>query len=192
MVQIKRKHQVSSSSLDKKCLIDAKSQRIAELQRGYMKAVTEITTYYIQDHTDWHWKSIAWSNECKFLLRNLDGKVRIWHKDYNLPEYLSWPHQLNWFLEHDSKLTVLKRRAQYKRAPLWCGVREDLLHASKQICSNCLMMSFQYGANSLRNVLITFLNVYHKQLNNAEDKRDPNPVLAGSNWYHVWWVYIWF
>lgn len=26
-----------------------------------------------------------------------------------------------------------------------------------------------------------FLNVYHKQLNNAEGKREPNPVLAGSN-----------
>ncbi len=36
-----------------------------------------------QAHQNWtikYWKSIAWTDESRFLLRHSDGRVRIWHK----------------------------------------------------------------------------------------------------------------
>ncbi len=40
---------------------------------------------FAQAHQNWiieDWKYVAWSNESRFLLRNLDGRVRIWHKEH--------------------------------------------------------------------------------------------------------------
>jgi len=34
-------------------------------------------------HQNWTvegWKNVAWSDESRFLLRQSDGRVRIWHK----------------------------------------------------------------------------------------------------------------
>ncbi len=35
-----------------------------------------------QDRTIEDWKNVAWSDESRFLLRNSDGKVRIWRKEH--------------------------------------------------------------------------------------------------------------
>ncbi len=44
---------------------------------------------------------------------------------------------------------------------LWNG-RFASWMCSRQICSNCVMLSCQYGANSLRNVSNTLLNLCHE------------------------------
>ncbi len=40
---------------------------------------------FTQDHQNWtieDWKNVAWSDESRFLLRHSDGRVRIWHKEF--------------------------------------------------------------------------------------------------------------
>ncbi len=40
---------------------------------------------FAQTHQNWtieDWKKVAWSDESLFLLRQSDGRVRIWHKDH--------------------------------------------------------------------------------------------------------------
>ncbi len=39
---------------------------------------------FAQDHQNWtieDWKTVVWSDECRFLLRYSDGRVRIWRKE---------------------------------------------------------------------------------------------------------------
>ncbi len=57
----------------------------------------------------------------------------------------------DWFLEHDNEFTLLK----------WPPQSPDL---SRQICSNGVMLSCQYGPKSLRNVSNTLLNLCHEEL----------------------------
>jgi len=35
-----------------------------------------------------NWKNVAWSDESQFLLRHLDGRVRIWDKQHESTAYL--------------------------------------------------------------------------------------------------------
>ncbi len=40
---------------------------------------------FAQVHQNWtieDWKTVAWSDESRFLLRHSDGRVRIWHKEH--------------------------------------------------------------------------------------------------------------
>ncbi len=41
--------------------------------------------HFAQAHQNWiieDWKNVAWSDESRFLLRNSDGRVRIWRKEH--------------------------------------------------------------------------------------------------------------
>ncbi len=49
---------------------------------------------------------------------------------------------------------------------------------SRQICSNCVMLSCQYGPKSLRNVCNTLLNLCHEELRQFWRNRGSNPLLA--------------
>ncbi len=66
------------------------------------------------------------------------------------------------FTQKDSTVT----RSQSNRAPLGCGGMGDSHHicAADKICSNCVMLSCQYGPNYLRNVSKTLLNLCHEEL----------------------------
>ncbi len=58
-----------------------------------------------------------------------------------------------------------KRRLQFAQAQnfgMWWNRRFASWMCSRQVCSNCVMPSFQYGPNSLRNVSNTLLNLCHK------------------------------
>ncbi len=40
---------------------------------------------FAQAHKNWtieDWKTVAWSDESRFLLRHSDGRVRIWRKEH--------------------------------------------------------------------------------------------------------------
>ncbi len=47
---------------------------------------------------------------------------------------------------------------------MWWNGRLTSWMCSRQICSNCVMLSCQYGPKSLRNVSNTLLNLYHEEL----------------------------
>ncbi len=47
---------------------------------------------------------------------------------------------------------------------MWWNGRFTSWMCSRQICSNCVMLSCQYGPNSLRNVSNTLLNLCHGEL----------------------------
>ncbi len=53
---------------------------------------------------------------------------------------------------------------QYSTFGIWWNGRFTSWMYSRQICSNCVMLSCQYGPKSLRNVSNTLLNVCHEEL----------------------------
>ncbi len=77
----------------------------------------------------------------------------------------------DWFLQHDNEFFHFTQkdstvtRSQSSRAPLGCGGTGDSHHicAAEKICSNCVMLSCQYGPNYLRNVSNTLLNLCHEE-----------------------------
>ncbi len=89
----------------------------------------------------------------------------------------------DWFLEHDNEFTLLKWPPQSPdlnpTEHLWDVVeREISWKCSRQICSNCVIISCQYGSKSLRNVSNTLLNLCHKEIRQVWRQRESNPVLA--------------
>ncbi len=73
----------------------------------------------------------------------------------------------DWFLEHDNEFTLLKWPPQSPDLnpieQLWDGgTRFTSWMCSRQICSNCVILSCQYGPKSLRNVSNTLLNLLRK------------------------------
>ncbi len=75
----------------------------------------------------------------------------------------------DWFLEHDNEFTLLKLPPQLPdlnpNEHLWDVVERRFASwmCSWQICSNCVILSCQYGPKSLRNVSNTLLNLFHKE-----------------------------
>ncbi len=53
---------------------------------------------------------------------------------------------------------------QWSTFGMWWNRRFASCMCSRQICSNCVMLSCQYGPKSLRNVSNTLLNLYHEEL----------------------------
>ncbi|KAF7652374.1 hypothetical protein LDENG_00097700 [Lucifuga dentata] len=53
---------------------------------------------------------------------------------------------------------------QYSTFGMWWNGRFVSWMCSRQICSNCVMPSCQYGPKSLRNVSSTLLNLCHQEL----------------------------
>ncbi len=76
----------------------------------------------------------------------------------------------DWFLEHDNEFTLLKRPPQspdlnpIEHYGMWWDGRFTSWMCSRQICSNFVMLSCQYGPKSLRNVSNTLLNLCHEEL----------------------------
>ncbi len=72
----------------------------------------------------------------------------------------------DWFLEHDNELTLLKWPPQSADLNpiehIWDVVEREI--RSQQICSDCVMLSCQYGPKSLRNISNAFLNLCHEEL----------------------------
>ncbi len=65
----------------------------------------------------------------------------------------------DWFLEHDGEFTLLTITFG-----MWWNGRFASWMCSRQICSNCVTLSCQYGPKSLRNVSNTLLNLCHEEL----------------------------
>ncbi len=90
----------------------------------------------------------------------------------------------DWFLEHDNEFTLLKCPPQspdlnkIEHFGMWWNWRFALWMCSRQICSNCAMLSCQYGPKSLRNVSNTLLNLCHKELRQLWRQKGSNPALA--------------
>ncbi len=70
----------------------------------------------------------------------------------------------NWFLDNDNdnEFTVLQWPPQSQG--MWWNGRFASWMCSRQICSNCVTLSCQYGPESLRNVSSTLLKLCHKEL----------------------------
>ncbi len=83
------------------------------------------------------------------------------------------------FFEHDNEFTLLKWPPQSPDLNpiehIW-DVVEGEIHIRRQICSNCVMLSCQYGPTSLRNISNTLLNLCHEEL--RQFKSGSNPVLV--------------
>ncbi len=53
---------------------------------------------------------------------------------------------------------------QYSTFGMWWNERFSSWMCRRQICSNCVMLSWQYGPKSVRNVSNTLLNLCHEEL----------------------------
>ncbi len=93
-----------------------------------------------------------------------DGCFQLDNAPYHKAQIIS-----DWFLEHDNYFTLLKCPPQSPDLNpiehLWdVNGRFTSLKCSRQICSNYMMLSCQYGPKSLRNVSNTLLNLCHEEL----------------------------
>ncbi len=84
----------------------------------------------------------------------------------------------DWFLEHDNEFTLLHSHQisiQKSTFGMWWNERFTSWMCRRQICSNCVMLSCQYGPKSLRNVSITLLNLCHEELMQFWRKKGVQP-----------------
>ncbi len=93
-----------------------------------------------QTHQNWtieDWKNVAWSDECRFLLRHSDDRVWIWHKKHESMDpsclvsmvqaggggVMVWGRGL-----HFTQMASTVTRSQSNRAALGCGGTRDSHH----------------------------------------------------------------
>ncbi len=87
----------------------------------------------------------------------------------------------DWFLEHDNEFTLLKLPPQSPVLNpiehLWDVVGQEIrkMMCSRQICSNCVMLSCKYEPKSLRNLSNTLLNLCHKELRQFRTQKGVQP-----------------
>ncbi len=79
-----------------------------------------------------------------------------------------------WQWVHFSQMASTVPRSQFNRAPLGCGGSFASWMCSRQICSNCVMLSCQYGPKSLSNVSNTLLNRSQRIKTVLKAKGSPN------------------
>ncbi len=90
----------------------------------------------------------------------------------------------DWFLEHDNwvhftQMASTVTRSQSKSTfGMWWNGRFASWMCSRQICSNCVMLSYQYGPKSLRNVSNTLLNLCHEELSQFWRQKGVQPVTS--------------
>ncbi len=87
----------------------------------------------------------------------------------------------DWFLEHDNEFTFLK----WPPFGMWWNVRFASWMCSRQTCSNCVMLSCQYGPKSLRNISNTLLNLCPEELKQFWRKTGVQP--GTSKVYLIKW-----
>ncbi len=61
---------------------------------------------------------------------------------------------------------------------MWWNGRFSSWMCSRQICSNCVMLSSQYGLKSLKNVSNTLLNLCHEELRQFWRQKGVQPVTS--------------
>ncbi len=104
---------------------------------------------------------------------------------------VSW----TWQWVHFTQMASTVTRSQSNRAPLGCGGTRDSWMCSRQICSNCVMLSCQNGPKSLSNVSNNLLNLCHEELRQFWRQKWVQP--GASKVYLIKWVcvcvyiYIW-
>ncbi len=84
-----------------------------------------------------------------------------WCHSSNHLRLVSWTRQWVHFTQMAS--TSHQISIQWSTFGMWWNRRFTSWMCSRQICSNCVMLSCQYGPKSLRNVSKTLLNLCHEE-----------------------------
>ncbi len=140
-----------------KCLVDVRGQRrMNRLVRDDRKTtVTQITTRYNQDL-----QNTISEHTTHRTLKQMDSSSRRPHRvpllsDKNRTRRIQFTQtQQNQTIEDCKNVAWSDESRFLLRFSSWM--------CSRQICSNCVMLSCQYGPKSLRNVSNTLLNQCHE------------------------------
>ncbi len=147
---------------------------------------------FTQAHQNWtieDCKSVAWSDESRFLLQHSDGRVRIWYKEH---ESMDPSCLVSTVQAGGGGVMVRGIFSWHTFGPLSTNLASFKRHSlpeywmcSWQICSNCVMLSCQYRPKSLRNVSSTLLNLCHEELKQFWSQKGVQP--GTSKVYQIKW-----